>query len=282
MTWEEAVNSIRKKPEYVGLIKAAYLDENLVSNVESFSASQEFQLTLQLIREYCPGCKRILDIGSGNGISCVAFALQGFEVVSLEPDPSGSLGYHAIVALKEQYSLNNLTVIKQTAESAALDAELPFDLVYARQSMHHADDLTDFIVNSGRHLRDAGMYFTVRDHVVFNNADKQLFLDQHPLHHLYGGENAYSEEEYLEAFTRAQLRVKKVIRYFDSPINYFPITDEDVANLIRVKLLGKLSFFRRLGRICNLLFSDNDIQMAKKELEKNFAGRMYSFIAVKQ
>lgn len=281
MTWEEAVESIRNKPEFAWLIDAAYLRDDLVANVQAFVGSLEFQLTIQFIRWYCPGCKRVLDIGSGNGISCIAFALYGYEVVALEPDPSNLLGYQAIEKLKRHYQLSNLMVRGNTAEDTVLENQAPFDLVYARQSMHHAHNLSNFIANTARYLRSSGMFFTVRDHIIFDEADKQLFLKQHPLHHLYGGENAYTEIEYIEAFAGAGLRIKKVIKFFDSPINYFPMTQPIVDNLIRVKLLGHFSSLRRLGKMADFFFNGRQVEMAKAQLEKNFAGRMYSFIALK-
>ena len=85
MNWEETIIFIRDQPEYRDLVKLAYLDKNLSENVENFRKSEEYHETKKLITEYIQlnTSVNLLDIGSGNGISAVAFALDGVNVVSV-------------------------------------------------------------------------------------------------------------------------------------------------------------------------------------------------------
>ena len=73
------------------------------------------------------------------------------------------------------------------------------DVVYARQVLHHADDLCSLVEECGRVLRKGGMFLACREHVV--NDEKQLgtFLSTHPLHALLNNENAFSVQTYLAA-----------------------------------------------------------------------------------
>ncbi len=116
MTWEETIQMIRTKSEYSDLVDRAYFHEDLVLNVERFGKSEEYAETLNIIKEFVPEGIKVLDIGSGNGISAVNFALKGYNVTSLEPDPSNTVGCGAIQQLKKHYGLDNLTVHSAYAE----------------------------------------------------------------------------------------------------------------------------------------------------------------------
>ncbi|PQJ73328.1 class I SAM-dependent methyltransferase [Polaribacter butkevichii] len=288
MTWEETIKFIRTQPEYKYLVKKAYFEENLALNVERFRKSEEFIETLQLLKKHHPNAKEILDIGSGNGISAIALALEGFNVVTVEPDESDTIGAGAIRKLKAHYNITNLVIHEVFAEEIGF-ADESFDIVYARQCMHHAYDLEKFVAEASRVVKKDGFFMTIRDHVIFNKKDKEWFLEKHPLHKFYGGENAFKPEEYKNAMEKAGLEVVKELKYYDSIINYFPSSKEDIINMFKVKqskailsldkkigFLSKFSFiqkmyFRRIG-----LFKENVYD------ESRIPGRMYSYIAVKK
>ena len=287
MTWEETINYIRSKKEYKELIADAYLDAELGLNVKRFSSSQEFNDTLALIRQYKTGNLNILDVGCGNGIAAVSFASMGHSVVAIDPDPGTSVGTGAVEKLKADLHLENLSVLTTTAEEMQLPGE-KFDVVYCRQALHHAADLNLFVSNIAQYIRKGGLLITVRDHVVFDRKDKEKFLDEHPLHKFYHGENAYSREEYRAAITRAGLKVQAELRFFDSPINFFPLSLSDLrtkAEQEEAAIRSKLK--QNLGILAHLLpayffyktFVFNPEAMLD---EKFFPGRMYSYLAVKK
>ena len=229
MTWHETIEYIRKNPEYEQLVRLAYFADDLVLNVESFGQSEEFQETLRMIKKLYPSAKTILEIGAGNGIAAINFALLGYQVTAVEPDDSDTVGAKAIRRLIEHYKLDNIKVLEGYAEEIGFASE-SFDIVYIRQAMHHAYDLKKFIGESARVVKKNGLLFTVRDHVIFDKKDKELFLQTHPLHKYYGGENAFTSGEYRAAIEEAGLTILQELKHFDSVINYFPLSSEQFIN----------------------------------------------------
>jgi SAM-dependent methyltransferase len=287
MTWEETIKYIRKQPEYKFLVETAYLEEDLPLNIERFMKSEEFIQTLNLLKKYSSGGKTLLDIGSGNGISAVALAMNGYEVTAVEPDPSETIGAGAIRQLKIHYKLDNLEVREDFGEEIYSPSEF-FDIVYARQCIHHAHNLKKFLAEAARVLKKGGILATIRDHVVFNKKDKNWFLESHPLHKFYGGENAFLAEEYTQAMQDAGLTILEELRYYDSVINYFPLNEKDkmeLPNTMENNL--KTSLKKRIGSLAELPFVFDlykwKVGFSKKDAfnEKRVPGRMYSYIAKK-
>lgn len=287
MTWEETIKYIRNKPEFKVLVEKAYFEENLILNVERFKCSEEFLETLKHIKYHAPETKKILDIGSGNGISAIAFALEGYEVVASEPDPSHTIGAGAIRILKDHYKLNNLEVLEEFAENMCY-GDILFDIVYVRQTMHHAYNLNQFIANLTKFLIRGGVMLTVRDHVITDEKDKEWFLKNHPLQKFYGGENAFTTEEYKQAFTNAGLTVIKELKHFDSVINYFPTSIAEHNNVLREQennlkkqLINKIGVLGNLNILLNLYKLKNNFNAKTIFNEENIPGRMYSYITKK-
>jgi len=279
MTWEETIQYIRSKSEYKELVAQAYFEEDLALNVKRFSASDEFSETLKLIQQYAPAAKRIADIGAGNGVSSVAMAQHGYEVIAIEPYESSTVGYGAIEILKQNLNLTNLSVLAEYGEKISLP-DKSVEVVYVRQAMHHAADLEKFMAEAGRILRRGGLFFGVREHVIYNEKDKLWFLESHPLQKFYGGENAFTVAQYLNAISQAGLKTEKVFRYFDSVINYFPLAEKDFsARHLLGNKIGALAEIQLLQWLYRAYFR---LRYGKNILDDSrIAGRMYSFIALK-
>ena len=128
--------------------------------------------------------------------------------------------------MKQYYQLFNINIIEAYAENVDLKGS-QFDVVFCRQAMHHANNLNNFVKNTTSYLKTGGIFFSLRDHVIYNKKDKLLFLQSHPLHKYYGGENAFTSKEYRNAITKAGLKIIKEIQHFDSIINYYPISHEE-------------------------------------------------------
>lgn len=291
MTWEEIIVSIRKQPEYKDLVEKAYFDEDLELNVQRFKSSLEFLETKKIIAEFPPAFskKKILDIGSGNGISAVAFALEGNVVTAVEPDKSQTIGSGAILLLKNKFHLSDLFILDSFGESLPLENE-SFDVVYIRQAMHHAHDLNKFVAEAARVLKKGGLLLTIRDHVVFDEKDKQWFLETHPLHQFYGGENAFTYMQYSNAITNAGFEIKKVLKHFDSVINYFPMLAKDLQSmkhnrekLLKESLERKLPSFLADNAVVKKIYEKFvEAKLGPALDERKIPGRMYSFIAIKK
>ena len=149
--------------------------------------------------------------------------------------------------------------------------------------MHHANDLTSFTKNAYRMLKPGGMFFTVRDHVINSENNKQEFLQIHPFHKYYGGENAYTLKEYQDAIIAAGFKIKKTLRFFDSAINYFPEKNPiDVKIKQRNDLVkNKFPFLSKSAIVKNSLLKLFAIKHGEVTDDESIAGRMYSFIATK-
>ena len=152
--------------------------------------------------------------------------------------------------------------------------------------MHHANKLQDFVGECVRVLKPNGLLLTVRDHVVFDEKDKAWFLEAHPLHHFYGGENAYSAEAYRQSIKRAGATVVKELKHYDSVINYFPSTPEDIERKRKEK---ESKHRKKLKRKIGVLVNIPLVWQLYKYLrgysalnESQIAGRMYSYIALKK
>lgn len=276
-TWEETIIEIRKDPSYKDLITQTYMDETLENNVHLFRKSVEFLETIKLIKKFAPNAYKVLDIGCGNGTSSISLALEGYSVTAVEPDPSLTVGAGAIRKLADIFGLKDLNIYQSFAEEIGFkDGE--FDVVYIRQAMHHAYDLNRFIHESSRVLKKGGLLITIRDHVILDEKDKLLFLEGHPLHKFYGGENAFTEKEYRQAMEMAGLEIKRIIKYYDSEINYFPASRKVIKKEKQKKKLGKI-----LSSILPTFLTRTIKRKADAILdERNIPGRMYSFIAIKK
>lgn len=288
MTWEETILMINKDLKYSNLVKNAYISTDLVKNVDNFKSSLEFEETLKLIKHYSSNGKKILDIGCGNGISSISFAFEGFDVTCLEPDSSNFVGYGAVKKLSEYYNLSNVRIEKSRAEDFSW-SEDEFDIIYARQSLHHASNLKDFIRNTSKYLKKGGLWISVRDHVIFDEQDKKLFLESHELQKFYGGENAFTSDEYRGSLIASGLEIKQELKYCDSVINYFPLSEADFLirrnKIIKERknsLRQKIGFFSRIGILFSLYDKLLDIKNGSGFEEKLIPGRMYSYIALKK
>jgi ubiquinone/menaquinone biosynthesis C-methylase UbiE len=287
MTWEQTIEKIRTNPDYKELVEKAYLEIDLPLNVERFRKSEEFLETIRFFNENAPNAERLLDIGSGNGISAVSFALEGYEVITVEPDPSDTVGAGAIRKLKAHYELTKLTVYESFAEEMEFPSE-NFDIVYSRQCMHHAFDLNRFVSEAHRVLKKNGVFITVRDHVIYNDEDKALFLNTHPLHKFYYGENAFKVDEYIGAFRKVNFRFLKSLRHFDSPINYFPQTKSEIdrinntyKDLIDDLANKKLKVFQGIPMLKKIISELYKNKIKHPLDESKIPGRLISFIARK-
>lgn len=272
MTWHETIEYIQRTPSFAEIVENTYILPDLQANVERFRQSAEFRDTLHLIRTYCLSPQPLLlDLGAGNGIATLAFALEGFRVVALEPDPSPMVGSGAIRQLMKIYTISSIEISDAFGENLPFEAN-HFDIVYGRQVMHHAHNLPQFVAEAARVLKKGGILFTTRDHVIKNENDKQRFLKRHPLHSFYGGENAFRLAEYRLAFQNASLNILSELSPSASVINYDPWTKKRLSQVLSHKLgssLGSQSWLIELAW---------QLLMVRQE---HLPGKLYSFIARK-
>ena len=143
-----------------------------------------------------------------------------------------------------------------------------FDLVYGRAVLHHAADLGRLCREVGRVLKPGGRLLAVREHVLSQRRDLPRFLESHPLHRYYGGENAYLRREYVRAIEGGGLKLTRQLNPWSSIINLHPSTPENV----RGYLAKRLRVPKRLVPLAVLPI----LGAALRE-----PGRLYSFFAEK-
>ncbi|MBI5918953.1 MAG: class I SAM-dependent methyltransferase [Nitrosomonadales bacterium] len=263
MTWEESVQWLRDQPDQKELVKAAFYDDPLIEAAERYAGSSEWIA----VRAFLPVQKgAVLDIGAGRGIASFALAKDGWDVTALEPDNSNLVGAGAIRGLAQKASLD-IEVVQEWGESLPF-ADATFKVVHCRQVLHHARDLKKLCSEINRVLQPGGTMIATREHVISRKEDLATFLKLHPLHHLYGGENAYLLNEYVQAIVGAGMQIEHVFNPLASDINLYPTTLKLVKSELAHRF-GLPSWFIP------------DVAMRLKGALNNAPGRLYTFVGRK-
>lgn len=273
-TWEQAVQWLREQPEQQELVLAAYYDDPLPAAADRYWRSEEWQAIRKLLP---PASGRALDVGAGRGIASYALAKEGFAVTALEPDASALVGAQAIRGLAAASGLP-IEVTEEFSERLPF-ADAQFDVVFARAVLHHTSDLAAACHEFLRVLKPGGRLLAVREHVISRPEDLPAFLDLHPLHKLYGGENAFLLPQYEAAIRAAGFRLDTVLAPLESTINYAPYTEAG----LRAELAARISrgFPGAKQLVAGLLGVPPLWAMARRVLAHvdHRPGRLYSFVA---
>lgn len=264
------------QPGQQTLVRECYFDSPLERAAERYWKSAEWSA----IREVLPPARgAAIDIGAGRGITSYALASDGWAVTSVEPDPSGEVGAGAIRRLAASQRLP-IVVIEEFGEKIPCPSE-SFELVFARQALHHAKDLSSFCREAFRLLKPGGVFLTVRDHVISKEADLPLFLERHPLHRLYGGEHAYLLQDYIRAIQNAGFRVNRILRPLESDINLAPLTEDSLQEA----LAERLARYPGGAGAARMMFRSRILYAGILKLLIAFdgrPGRLYSFVCTKR
>jgi SAM-dependent methyltransferase len=158
-------------------------------------------------------------------------------------------------------------------------ADAQFDVVFARAVLHHTSDLPAACREFLRVLKPGGRLLAVREHVISRPEDLPAFLDLHPLHKLYGGENAFLLTQYAAAIRAAGFRLDAVLAPFESAINYAPYTKASLRTELVARISRRIPGAKQL--VAGLLGLPPLWAVARRVLERvdHRPGRLYSFIA---
>ena len=272
MTIDEAIRSLRQDPGCADLVRDAYLGRDVADSSRRFEASAEFEAVLAILGERLNGAT-VLDLGAGTGIASAAFVRAGAgRVIAAEPDESDEVGRGAMARADADFE-----VIDAVGEQLPLpDASV--DIVYARQVLHHAQDLERLLAEVARVLGPGGLLLACREHVADDDGQLQIFLANHPVHQLAGGENAFPLPRYVAAMRAAGLVNIRVLDPWESVINAFPA----VRSAEELRLMPVERLRSRLGGLGRLAAAIPGVQqLFWRRIRRPDPGRMYSFIAHK-
>lgn len=277
-TWEQAVIYLQRLSEYRQLIIDAYLDENPIEAVERYAKSEEFNEVISLLRRTGHDKGKLLDVGAGNGIASYAFATQGYEVYALEPDSSTVVGSGAIKRIINEKGVP-IYLLEGYGEKIDLLSNT-IDIVFARQVLHHASSLDKMCQEVYRILKPGGCLLAIREHVVSNEKQLEQFLLNHPLHGMYGGENAFRLKEYVSTLKKAGFSNVNKLGPFETVINYAPLTKDGLKELFGTKL-GK-TITKSLAHRLMEFNSFRQLMYRYANWRIDTPGRLYSFFAIKK
>ncbi len=277
--YQQSVEWLRQQPNRTKDIELGYLDKDNLAAAHRFMRSEEFIAVCYLLGvNKVSKTFKILDLGCGNGIASYAFASLGHNVYAVDPDLSDDVGLKAAERLASTLKQGSLTTYQAFAESLPF-SENNFDIVYARQALHHFSSLNDGIAECFRVLKPKGLLFATREHVVSDEYQLETFLENHILHKLHGGENAYALEVYKAAFELSGFKLMRVFAPFDTVINHFPVSNNEIKDWLHKSLTQKLN--PSLASILVHLPLMEDLFRSRLSSSCNTPGRLYSFLASK-
>lgn len=274
MTIDEAIIKLRNDPKYSTVVRDAYLGEDVLDSAQRFAATEEFALIKTRMGKRLQGGV-VLDLGAGTGISTWAMLKSGAsKVYAIEPDASDLIGRGALQKLCAGMPVE---IIDAYGESLPVP-DGSVEIVYTRQVLHHTQDLNQVLKECYRVLKPGGIFVACREHVVDDEEQRRIFLQNHVMHQLTESEGAYSLDEYVGAIKGAGFTKYDVIDPWDSIINAFPRvrTEAERIDYARVVLQRK---FGVLGTLASAL---PGVQPAIwRHIRRPVPGRFYSFIAEK-
>ena len=189
------------------------------------------------------------------------------------------MGAGAIRSLAEESALP-ITVVQEFSEHLPFD-DGQFDIAFARAVFHHTRNLHSACREFFRVLKPGGRLIAVREHVISRKKDLPVFLSRHPLHHLYGGENAFLLSTYTDALLQAGFAIEVVLSPLSSVINYAPYTEQTLKDVIADRLGGGSGDAGRVAPCAQ------PARLVVLSLARHFSwvdrrpGRLYSFVCTR-
>lgn len=244
-TYGDIVQASQGNPRFEKTLIQAYIHKDIFKCFKEYMASDEYKETLRLFERYHDKAKAVLDVGGGSGITSIAFALAGYNVTLVEPSNDSIVGVQAANLLVKLVSKEfddtlpeRVEIIQSTIE--AFEPRNPFDVVYCRQVVHHFEHPIMSLSKIKSLMKDGESILVMsREHVVVNDSELEVFLNSHPFHQYTKNEMAYSLDAYLDFISKAGFDTRSVIRFKESPINYFPHDSVSIQNINEEDVAGR-------------------------------------------
>ena len=177
--FEEAVNWASEQPHLQKDLYDSYLTPDVRADARRFYGSQEFQETLRILEEFGKGPWRdfaLLDIGCGRGIGAYAFARCGYRVWAVD------IGLGRLTGLEGARMLMGLDGAEfEVRQGNVLSLDFPhefFDVIYARQFLHHMkgnlDETLYKLPPPRRHQLEDGLSYPLNIQQEINDSARDL------------------------------------------------------------------------------------------------------------
>ena len=250
--WEEVIQSLKNQDDYKDLIKSCYYDDPIEEALNRFENSKEWIELKNVHAKYGVKLGKVLDFGAGRGIASLALAKMGYEVYAFDGNSGNNAGLNSIKQLIKKLNLK-INLCKGNFDRLPFDDNF-FDLVYSRQSLHHAPNITISCLEICRVLKKKSFFITVKDHVIDRIEDKKIFLKNHPLHKYTRDENAHLLSDYLNAFENSGFKILKTFKTYSSPLNYCPNNIESILlHYTKSKFLIRKDWFKIIIKKNNII-----------------------------
>jgi len=220
-------------------IEKNYLDEDLVQAVSRYMQSHEFSRIYSILQPYVLPSSRLLDLGSGRGLTSLALAERGVRVISLEHDPSDVVGVGALMKFKRLHELP-ITALRGDV------LQLPFhdnclDVAFCRSLLHHLIDMNRGLREIRRILKPGGLFLACNEHILSPFSNGRKFLNAHPTVAYGVDERAYPAWIYWWKLYKAGFHQ---IRFFGYPLEFsefFQVIQQIPirASLVTLPVLGR-------------------------------------------
>ena len=213
--WE--VGSLRE------LITLCYKTPDLRDNAIRYSQSEEFSAALSLLGNAghpADPSISVLDIGCGNGVACWSLAKAGYQVTGVD---SSNGEWAGIGAARKLINMDGVSF--KAIHSLAEVLPFPpasFQVIWMREVLHHIKNLPEFLSSVRPLLVKDGVLIAMRDHVIWNERQKEYFFSTHPFQKYTQDENCHYLNEYTEAFTNAGWQLELVMDPLSTAINTYP------------------------------------------------------------
>jgi len=147
-------------------LKSKLLNSDLINNISDdvdydykllksyiTTSLEEAKYTLKLINKYDLKNKKILEFGSGLGISSIVLSLNGYDITSFEP---GGMGFEKN-ALLNQYLKKYFSLNFNSLDSLGDIKCDTYDFFFSNNVLEHVDDIEKTILHLDLSLKNNGI-----------------------------------------------------------------------------------------------------------------------------
>jgi 2-polyprenyl-6-hydroxyphenyl methylase/3-demethylubiquinone-9 3-methyltransferase len=107
---------------------------------------------------------RVLDLGSGSGVTAVWAARRGWHVTAVDADPGNMAVLHEYLSAHEQ-NLRIETIVADATSCAGVP-EATYDIAYLKDLLEHVEDYAGCLSAAHRSLKPGGLLYVATTNVV--------------------------------------------------------------------------------------------------------------------